>query len=186
MIEMVISPQCKTDLMDKIGVTRDEAVTTLNDRHRGYLDEPMTRLAAIHWFSDDKIVMIDGIISKKRDHLEGDRAMVTLQEFMPNIVIALSPLLPQGSISRDMDMPAILAQVAGNFAERVRGHPSRPVTTLYSGPWDGNSLAVESVGGGPNLILCGSFLADRQYCEMVYAFDVAKYLAWFESSLRRS
>ena len=54
----------------------------------------------------------------------------------PVLVLAFTPDLPAGRITREHDLDSLLALVAESFGVPMRGHPDEPFSTLYSGPFD--------------------------------------------------
>jgi hypothetical protein len=175
MINLPIHPLCKR-LMDTIGATVAEAATTVNNRHHGLVSNKAIRLSAIHWFSPDRAIMVDGPISKS-SRIAG-KAAFRIEAVTPNIVIVLRPQLPAGKIDRDTDMETVMAVVAESFGFPLRGHPDEPWSTLYSGPWNGKPFEVLPPKGHTEYATCGSFSPQTKYAEMVYAFVPKSYTAW--------
>jgi hypothetical protein len=173
MIRLEIPLSCR-DLMADVGLTEGEAVDALMNRDHGWTDENWTRIAAVRWCSDSSIVFVDGLITDARP--SGDR--IYFEEITPNLVIALAPRLPAGTLNREMGLDEVFAVVAESFGAPVRCHQKEPPSTLYAGPWD-KTLEVTSKEPDETFAICGSFDPGMKWCSMVYAFSIPKYLTWF-------
>jgi len=175
MIDVVISRQCQ-EIMDLLEINRDMVVTTVNDRHRGLVDPGLTRIAAVHWFSDAQIVFADTVVTKRDIDKASNR--VYFREVTAHIVLDLRPELPAGSINRAMRMEEILEIIAASFGQPVTCHPQKEPVTLYSGPWDGKTINVK-VNRGVTIAVCGSFSPDNDSANLVWAFNLERYRDWF-------
>ncbi len=72
MIEVVISMQCQ-EIMDLLEINRDMVVTTINERHSGLGDPDLTRIAAVHWFSDTQIIFANTIVTNRKIDKDNNR-----------------------------------------------------------------------------------------------------------------
>jgi hypothetical protein len=178
MIQVVISPPCRA-LMDDLGISESDAVATFNNRDQGLVDEGVSRIAAVRWFGSDRIVMVDGPIADR--HWDDSRKAIRIEKVTATLVIELRSKLPAGTFDQSIDMETILAIVAESFGVPVSCHPDEPPSTLYAGPWDGKPPSFRTKPER-TYVLCGSFDPDARYCEMVYAFDVRRYLEWFKKT----
>ena len=84
MIEVVISMQCQ-EIMDLLEINRDMVVTTINERHSGLGDPDLTRIAAVHWFSDTQIIFADTIVTNREIDKANNR--VYFREVTANVVL---------------------------------------------------------------------------------------------------
>lgn len=175
MIEVVISTQCQ-EIMDLLEIDRDMVVTTINERHSGLVDPGLTRIAAVHWFSDTQIIFADTVVTNREIDKANNR--VYFREVTAHVVLDLHPELPTGSIKREMRMEEILEVVAASFGQPVTCHPRNTPATLYSGPWDGKTIDVK-VEGEATIGVCGSFLPEKDSCNLVWAFNLERYRKWF-------
>ena len=175
MIDVVISPQCR-EIMAMLEIGHEMVVTAINDRDRGLLDDGFTRIAAVHWFSDDQIVFVDSVVTKSE--FDNDQHRVRFEEVTAHVVLDLSARLPAGLLDRSMTMEQILSVIAESFGEPVTCHPDREPATLYSGPWDGKTIDVRIETPG-TIGVCGSFMPDNGTCELVWAFNLERYRDWF-------
>ena len=178
MIEVIISPPCQ-EIMDLLEINRAMVVTTVNERHRGLLDPGLTRISAVHWFSDTQIVFADTVITNR--DIENSKNRVRIREVTAHIVLDLQPDLPGGSIDREMRMEEILDVIAASFGEPVTCHPEHEPATLYSGPWDSKTISVK-VDGEATIGVCGSFSQEDASCNLVWAFNLERYREWFVGS----
>jgi hypothetical protein len=140
MIEVVISPQCQ-EIMDLLEINRDMVVTTINDRHRGLVDPGLTRIAAVHWFSETQIVFADTVVTSR--DIDKASNQVHFREVTAHVVLDLRPELPAGRIEPGMRMEEILEVLAASFGQPVTCHAQDERATLYSGRWDGKTIDVK-------------------------------------------
>jgi hypothetical protein len=164
------------ELMKTAGVTEKEVVTTINNRDSGMHSVLVTRLTAVHWFSDDRIIFFDGGISKTKRGRKANE--VEILEVRAIIVIAIAPNMPGGRIRRDMTMPEILAIVAASFGEPVTAHPGVPPALLYNGPWDGDTIGGSPEAFGTNLFIMADLYPPTRHCSNLWAFDPRTYREW--------
>jgi len=178
MIDLILPPQTK-ELMAALGITEQEAITTLNDRHSGLADNGLTRIAAVHWFSRTRIIFLDGPITKKRQETENGRPILRFEEVTAGPVIELRPELPAGKIDRGMEMKEILPIVAMSFGIEISADPHEPASKFYNGRGDNKQISIKSSEKERTYMVCGSFDHDKKTASMLYALDVDKYLNWF-------
>ena len=178
MIEVYIFPPCQ-EIMDLLEIKRAMVETTINDRHRGLVDPGLTRISAVHWFSDTQIVFADTVITNR--DIDNFNNRVYLREVTALVVLDLQPDLPGGSIDREMRMEEILDVIAASFGEPVTCHPKHEPATLYSGPWDGKTIDVK-VDSEVTIGVCGSFSEEEASCNLVWACNFERYREWFVGS----
>lgn len=168
------------ELMSFANVSEDEARITLNDRHRGLVDFGITRIAAVHWFSDSRIVFADAPITKKKLHKR--KQQMRFKEVTPSLVISLRPELPHGTIKRDMPMTDILGCIANSFGHPITAFGDINHSKLYNGPWDGNQPSLLSpVPDDATFVMSGSFNHETKRSEMLWALNVDAYRKWLSS-----
>jgi len=175
MIEVVISPQCQ-EIMDFLEIDRNMVVKTINERHRGHLDPAMNRIIAVHWFSDTQIVFADTEVTNRE--IDDDNKTVRFREVKAHVVLDLRPDLPAGSINREMGMVEIFEVIARSFGEPVTCHPKHEPSTLYSGPWDGQTIAIKPHGKA-TIGFFGSFSVEKKSCTLGWALNLERYREWF-------
>lgn len=175
MIEVVISPQCQ-EIMNLLEINRDMVVTTINDRHRGLVAPGLTRIAAVHWFSDTQIVFADTVVTNREINKADNR--VRFRKVKAHVVLDIRPDLPAGNINREMRMEEILELIAASFGQPVTCHPQHKPSTLYSGPWDGQTINVK-IQGKATIGVCGSFSPEKHSCNLVWALNLERYRNWF-------
>lgn len=178
MIDVIFSPLC-TEIMDILEVPPDLVVTTINDRHRGLVSRGFDRITAVHWFSDEQIVLAETTVSKREFEKESKR--MYFRQVTAQLAIELSSDLPSGTIDRSMDMEEILAVVADSFGCPVSCHHKEAPSKLYTGRWNGR-VDVKGSGGGSMFCLIGSFNKKEMTCELVWAFNLDEYRKWFVRS----
>lgn len=174
-IEVLFSPQC-LEVMEVLEVPRELAIATINDRHRGLVTDGLDRIIAAHWFTDRRIILVDSTVTQR----EIEEKHVHFKQVMAQLAIELYPDLPRGKIDRSMSMEGVLAVVAESFGHHVSCHPGEAPAALYTGRWDGNRLELKLSGGPSRLYVCGTFYPEKLACELVWAFDLDRYLKWFE------
>lgn len=184
MIEVVFTPQCK-EIMDLLEISRNMVVTTVNDRHRALVDTGLTRMAAVHWFSETQIVFVDAAMTGTDIDEASNR--ISFREVTAHIVLDLQSDLPGGSIDHEMNMEEILQVIATSFGQPLTCHPQQEPKLLYSGPWDGKGVEVEveinnEDEGETTIGVCGSFSAEEDSCSLVWAFNLERYRTWFVGS----
>jgi hypothetical protein len=174
MIRVTIGEHCR-DLMNMLEISDSQVETTINNRHRGLIDNGATRIAAVHWFSDESIVLVESVV-KDRD-IDGN--MVKFKMVEASLVIEIAPTLPMGAVSKEMRMEPILEVVAKSFGHPVTCHPSHLPVPLYTGPWDGQTISagIGTLKGWHHV--CGSFSPRNQTAELVWMFDMDRYRRWF-------
>lgn len=119
--------------------------------------------------------MVDSLITKKCSEGESVRFV----QVAANLAIDFGFNLPSGIINREMDMEAILAHIAESFGYPLTCHPGKPTSTLYSGSWDGKTVShIRAAPEDGPVCVCGSFRPEEEYCELVWAFNLNKYLRW--------
>ncbi len=121
MIDVIVSSQCQ-EIMDLLEIDRDVVVTTVNERHRGLVDPDLTRIAAVHWFSDTRIVFADTVVTDR--DIDKSNSRVYFRKVTAHIVLEFCPELPAGPINREMRMEEILEVIAASFGE--------PLSTKYT------------------------------------------------------
>ena len=178
MTEVTISPLCQK-IMDLLEIDRAMLVTTVNERHRGLVNPGVTRIAAVHWFSDTQIIFADTFITNR--DIDKSINRVYIREVTAHVVLDLQADLPGGSIDREMRMEEILDVIAASFGEPVTCHPKHEPATLYSGPWDGKAIDVK-VDSEATIGVCGSFSEEEASCNLVWAFNLERYREWFVGS----
>ncbi|MCH8219278.1 MAG: hypothetical protein IH892_21190 [Planctomycetes bacterium] len=178
MIEVTISPLCQK-IMDLLEIDRAMLVTTVNERHRGLVNPGVTRIAAVHWFSDTQIIFADTFITNR--DIDKSINRVYIREVTAHVVLDLQADLPGGSIDREMRMEEILEIIAASFGEPVTCHPQHKAMTLYSGPWNGTTIIV-NVEGEATIGVCGSFSREECSADRVWAFNLERYREWFVGS----
>ena len=179
MIDVNLSKECR-EVMRLFGVPLDRAQRTINDRHHGYLvPANPPRIVAAHWFSDQEIILVEGVVSKRQ--AVGRRH--TLKEVTASLCIELRPELPGGTLDRGMDLPKVLGVTARSFGVPISCHKDEPFSTLYTGRWDGG---VRGKGQPPSFVpLFASASPSGDSCELVWMFDVESYKRWWEEHVRR-
>lgn len=183
-ISVSFSVSCMA-LMQQFGITEEEVVATVNDRHRGLADDKATRLAAVHWFDESRIIFVDATITER----VGDERNFWINSVAATIAIVLRSELPNGTIDRSMDMGTILAIVAESFGLPLRCHPDEPYSTLYTGPailrgGKPSAINIKHPGGQLELIVGGSVRPAENYAELFWVLHVEKYREWC-SNLKR-
>jgi hypothetical protein len=188
MIGLTVANEARTEL-GSLCVSDELAQTAVNNRHRGLADHGVTRVAAVHWLDEQRIIFVDTQITKRQIEAENKRFKV--EEVKANVAIELRPELPAGAIGRDMDMESILAIIAESFGQPLRCHPEAPYSTLYSGPCafgQNNAVGIEikQPSGDGSIVaigVTGSFSPDRQWADLVWAFNADRYRKWAETAL---
>jgi hypothetical protein len=176
MIRIAYTPGAN-NLMSLLGITHEDVFVTINDRHRGLTVEGLSRIAAVHWFSEDRIVLVESTVTKRKNHKE--RGLVRLREVTVSLVLLLRPILPAGEITRQMRMADILKLVAKSFGHHIVCSPDSFPMTLYTGPWDGQTFAAGPLSPpGSQMFICGTFSRERRSAELVWAFDMDRYWPW--------
>lgn len=174
MIAVRIDPRC-SEIMRQLPITEAEVLTTVNERHCGLVDDGLTRIAAVHWFNEDRIVMIESAVTKRR--LEGDR--MHFDEVCVLLAIVLGRSLPAGFVTRDMEMWQIQEAVARSFGCPFRFHPSQPYVTLYaSGPWDGGPPLFKPDEYTGEVLVLASLDPVQHSAKRVWTFNLNRYLLW--------
>ncbi len=64
MIDVISTAEC-THFMRDCGIPHGLARTTVNNRHSGLIAEGFDRIAAAHWLSEDELVVVETIVTKK-------------------------------------------------------------------------------------------------------------------------
>lgn len=184
MIEVTISPSCR-EIMEEFGVTEEEVKLTVNTRDRGMADRGCTRLAAIHWFSEDRAVFVDTIISERSIEGEGSNRKVRFIRVDAHLAIEL-----RAEIKKDSPpMENMLAVIAESFGVPVRCHPDSPYSTLYSGPClfrANGGIDFDLYGDldpGIDIGICGSFQPDDNWVDFAWVFNLAKYRKWHAQTI---
>jgi len=168
------------DLMSFANVSEDETRTTVNDRHRGLSDMGLTRLAAVHWFSKSRVVLVETIITKKK--LNKRNQQIKFKEVTTSLVISLQPELPEGTIHREMPMTEILGCIANSFGHPITASGGSNHSKFYNGPWDGNQPSLLGpVSNACNFVINGSFDPETKRADMLWAFNVDSYRKWLLS-----
>jgi len=180
MIRLIIPPVAK-DLMTSLGISEEEAWTTLNDCDRSLTDAGFSRIAAVRWFGPERIVFLDGPISKRSAGKVKGRPVMFFEEMTAGLVIEIQTKLPVGRIDRSMEMEQILRYVAMSFGVDLSAHPSELPSKFYAGRWDGKQISVSEREERHTYAICGSLNAAQKTAEMLYALDIDKYLDWFNS-----
>jgi hypothetical protein len=175
MINVVFSPQCR-EVMRLLEVDPNDVWTTINDRHRGLVSEGLTRIVAMHWFSDDSFLLVDSVVTKRK--VIKDQNQVQFKQVTAQLAIKLPPDLPAGTVSRDMSMADVLIMVAESFGHPVTCHPNSPPSTLYTGQWDGKNIDMKLRKAGSMIFATGTFFPEKSTCELVWALDIDRYRRW--------
>ena len=179
MIRVSYSPMA-LELVRCLRLSRAEVLSTMNDRHHALVSDGLDRIISAHWFTDDHLVFLDAIVTKRSTSDDGKQ--VRFDEVAAHLVLSLSPQLPAGTLSRKMSLEQMLGVVARSFGHPVTGHPDVPSKALYAGRWDGNTISVKQSGKSGLVFVAGSFYPDRNTCELVYAFNADAYWDWYKSS----
>ena len=175
MIDVQLTPECSEGML-LTKITHDQVTTTINKRHRGLIDQWKTRVIAAHWFSENDLLLVDSTISKKtQTPVSSEQVRILIVQVTAYLAIKLHPKLPSGTIERSMNMEQILAIVAESFGEKVICHFDEPPSTLYVGPWDGQTPRIST---NESHLLMGSFSPDKHFCALVWAFDLGRYRKW--------
>lgn len=173
-------PQHVSDFISSINLTANELQVAINNRHRGLADENVTRVAAVHWISENRIIFIDGIVSlKKANHKDGT---IKIVELTASLVLLLQPQLPNGLISRSMRMVDILVTIADSFGYPVTASLDRPYSKLYSGYWNGEAISFLEPTPQVEFVVCGTFNTDNKYANMLWACNIDAYREWLTTS----
>lgn len=168
------TPECQR-LLDLFEITPARAAAAITQPHRAIRTVAGTRLIALGWPEGGPMTLVDGRVAEANGNAE-----VTA-----DLVIALRPDLPAGSVTREMELDGeIMPLVARSFGRMVRPHATFPGQFWYRGPWDGTTPTVERLPREPRgklleIFVTGSFNAADRSCEMVWAFDLERYRDWF-------
>lgn len=165
-------------LLDQVGISDEMIIRTLNDRDKGVLDADVSRLIAVHWFSDDQAVFVDAAITHKS--LDGNQ--VTLERARAMLAIFIGPKLPLGrNIHRGSELEEIMIAVAESFGNPVSFHEEAAPVTLYSGPWDGQPVKIAGVErGGQAVLVLATLNQEKKSAFAGWAFNLQRYLSWWQ------
>jgi hypothetical protein len=178
MIELAVTTEHR-QIMARIDLPVDTAKFVLNNRHREFTDDQFTRFIAAHWFSENRLVLVDGKVTKKElVHTDGETSTVRIDEVAGQNLLHLRPQLPGGNLLPQMDISAILEIIASSFGIPLTCDCKEQARSLYSGPSDGLQPWASYVPGR-TYSMCGAFDVKAKYAELVYALDVEKYVEWF-------
>jgi hypothetical protein len=181
MIEVDFSNDSK-DLMREFGFSEEEVAATVNNRHCALLDHGYTRLIAIQWADDDRIMFIDARITHKTPEPANNRVKIDAVEI--GIPLRLLPNLSRGTIEKNMEMEQVMGLISESFGILVRCNDLAPWSTLYAGPCDFEGrqpiIRVFSPVDHNAYILQGSFQPRENRATLVWCFDKNRYREWFE------
>jgi hypothetical protein len=121
MIEVAFSPQA-AELLSTVGLSADDVITTVNDRHRGVLDPGVSRLIAVHWFSPSRLVYVDAVVTQKAP---GPGRGATIRQVRVALALPLTPDLPTDRVSPEMNLETIAVAAAKSFGLQVTCHPQQ-------------------------------------------------------------
>lgn len=175
MITVVLTTECE-GLIGSLGISQEDVMRTINDRHRGMVTPGLDRITAVHWFSDERIVFVESTVTR-REISESD-SRVYFKEVLAQLAIGLRPELPGGNIRREMSMEDILHVVALSFGRPVTCHAEEAPTSLYFGPWDNKTINVEPAQGSSECLVIGTFNTATKRADYVWAFDLQMYRNW--------
>ena len=161
-------------------LSRADVLTTLNSRHQGLVSDGMDRIIAAYWFTNDHMVFLDSIVTKSSTSNDGK--WITFEEVTAQLVLCLSPKLPAGTITREMEIEPILEVIAHSFGHPVTGHPDVLPKALYAGKWDGKEIIIKKSGKSGLFYATGSFSPDKSTCELVYALNTDAYWDWYKNT----
>ncbi len=173
-IRVTFTPECRA-LMDQIRLSPELVGAAIHQRHQELRDHRGTRLIACHWLSADRLILVDGEITRTPS---GAIDVVTVQ-----VVLGLRSTLPAGTLTRQMDAEYVLAVVAESFGIPLACDPDEPLSTLYSGPGRKEQVVVHSGCIPPPFWLLGSFDEEESHCEYVWAFRPDRYQTWLEGAM---
>jgi len=179
MIRAKFTPGCQ-DFLEKIGLSPDEVAATINAAEQDQRLARNTRFIAWRWFSADRILLVDGHAPQNEGSTADCRDNV--EEVTAHVVLRLRQQLPAGRIERDMDLERVLATVAESFGLPLTCDPEEPLSTLYSGSGSKETMVVHTGCIPPGYWILGSFDPGQAYCELVWAFNPERYLAWLRSA----
>jgi len=179
MIHVAVYPECE-ELLRIASISRDQVSQSINERHRGMVTPGLDRIIAAHWFSDDRIVFVESVVTRKSVASDEDR--VYFKEVSAVVALLLRAELPGGPIRRDMTMQEILGVVAASFGRPVTCHPDERPRTLYSGAWDGKR--THAPGGKGDVMVSGTFNREKSTAQFVWAFELNTYLEWLGAPTR--
>ena len=172
MIAVRIDPGCQ-QIMRQLGITESQVETTINERHCGLTDDAATRIAAVHWFTKDQIVMVESVVTSRRP--EGDRVYF---DEVSALLGDPAPPIPARWRNHDMEMWEIQEIVAGSFGCPLRFHSSQPYAAVYGGPWDGNPPAFKPGEAAGECLLLTTLDPVQHTAKLSWAFDLNRYLRW--------
>lgn len=178
MISVILSAECRR-LAEMAPISEEEIRITVNERHRGMITQGLDRILAAHWFTDERIVFVESVVTKKEDSERGHR--VYFREVRAELALQLTPILPGGNLTKQMSMEKILPVVAASFGQPITCHPGEPPCPLYSGQWDGETMKVAA--SSADIFVAGTFHRQESRAECVWAFDRGKYERWLGKSV---
>jgi hypothetical protein len=183
-IEVRFTPECRR-LLHLFEIAPALAVGAINQSHRNLCDDAGTRFIALGWPHSGPMTLVESRVTKSIPDLETGGQTRLFEEVTADLVIALRPEVPAGQITREMELgDQIMPLVAKSFGRRVRPHRTFPPQFWYSGPWDGTEPKTERLpreprGKAVEILVTGSYDAASKSCDMVWAFDLERYRAWF-------
>jgi hypothetical protein len=185
MIHVAPIPEC-ADLMHLVGISPELLTRTVNERHRGLVNDSLNRVLAVHWLNSENAVFVDSIVTKYTEEpTELDENRIKIWQVAPQLAIRLSNELPAGLLSPESPISELLPIVAESFGSKVSCHPDEDAAWVYEGPWDGKTVAILDTSGPAIYVAC-SPKPDLKNCELAWSFDREKYLAWFTENLAPS
>jgi hypothetical protein len=176
-IAVTFSPNCE-QIVQRLELPRARISEAVNGRHVGVLSKDYNRIVVLQWPVTDRLTLVDSFVTERTVSEVGGRIKTQLHTVMADLVAELRPELPAGTLTRDMNMLEVLDVVARSFGWPVVCSSAAPAAHLYAGPWDGQVPRVSSTSG--DIFLTGTYSEDGT-CELVWAFDLDRYLAWFRA-----
>lgn len=181
MIVAELSPQLAGFARD-LYLSPQQITQTINDRDSGLLTDGLDRILALRWFDSEHGLLVDAEVTKCSPDLSG----VRFHAVRVNFAAWIGRALPAGAIDPDMPLQDIMHAVAQSFGTAVSCHAQYSPRFIYSGPWDGVGVNFKGVGSGSEVFFSGTFYPDKKSCELVWAIDFRRYLAWFQLSIAAS
>lgn len=153
----------------------------INERHQGIISDGLDRVIAVHWLDPDNAILVDSIVTNRADY--PDQNSVEIREVAPQLAIRLSSVLPAGSLHPENLVSELLPIVAESFGFRLSCYADKEAAWVYEGPWDGNVRFLGCAPGISSVFVAGTFYSDLKKCELVWSFELQRYVAWFTEHL---
>jgi hypothetical protein len=169
-----VSDEISNWLEGRLNYPATRIFTTVLDPDQSVILESSPITFRIHWFHDKTAV----ISLLEVDLAQSDQSGIRL---ICRCAFLIRAELPARTIDEYTPLEEVLRALAESFGILLTAHSAEAPQYLYSGPWDGDRIALPA---DIRLARFGMYCKNRMIALWCFAIDLDKYDAWCQAAIR--